>query len=110
MTQSNELPDVLWATKSIYKQSADASEKVYLASNFNGDKFDHMAKFIRHGARTPFIDPKVQPIPDWVGDDELIYCNRLLAGITAYRGTMGAKAARWEHEAGRLLGYVILPL
>lgn len=44
------------------------------------------------------------------GDDDLLYCNRLLAGITAYRGTMGAKAARWEHEAGRLLGYVILPL
>lgn len=108
MTQSNEneMPDVMFIdpSPSDFRDREDidlggcwpASEK-----HVPGD-----IKYIRHGAQTPWIDPKVQPIPEGLQNN--IYAKYELSGDIRVETVPMWLALSYEQD-GALLGYIILP-
>lgn len=69
-------------------------------------------EFIRKGAPSPWIDPKVQPIPERLEDSWLLWVNvkSINDEISPYITWLNVEQSREQQTAGRLIGYIILPL
>lgn len=104
MIQNNEMPDVCYASN----MARGFSDMPVL----NWDRqFNSDVEFVRKGAPSPWVDPKVQPIPEGLrGDSEIVV--RHIGLIYKDRIHIAVKAvcrARILFDDGLLLGYIILP-
>ncbi len=99
MTQSN-MPDVRY----FYADMPDDRDGDYWS---NTPDWHNSVQYTRHGAPSPWIDPKVMPIPDDLESDRLILCQfRALHGLPPCVFTVDE--ARIFVIDNTLLGYVIL--
>lgn len=78
MTQSNEIPDILYVSTNPSLAIDDRFQDTYMASSeaLSGD-----VKCIRLGAPTEFIDPKVQPIPVGLAGCRPLWCKYQLSWL-----------------------------
>ena len=107
MTQSNEMPDVLYAYRVSSGGFGCTGESAY--SQAKG-----VTTYTRNGAPSPWIDPKVQPIPEGLDDSARLYAKTIcrkrgFSYSTEMRGECSAGLAREFHVRGELFGYIILP-
>lgn len=104
MIQSNEtLADVMW----IWPDPDGMDDLDWHATTSCAWKTQQ--KYIRHGAATEWIDPKVQPIPEGLADDRLLHIEFIYINGAKRRVTLEAGIVRRIPEKYMLLGYVILP-